>query len=276
MKTIKILAASALLAPFASAATIIPFDFSDVAVEGTSTFDVSSLGDVWRASNANANLGIDAIFTMTAATANGSPLASSLVFFDSSPTANALRGNNMRLRVGPDVSDARVFITITFVESGTDTPFVSWPVNAQLITQFSDLDSDAGGDRSDFGGVESGTYDQPFSSNDVNPGSSLLVLDSATEPGYDIFRMQEPWGPKGNVIDTDAASQSPVTGAFLFNVTTGEAIAINMVGGQLSNNSEANRHIDIDMTPDFIIIPEPSSALLVVLAGLFGFMRRRR
>lgn len=259
-------------------ASLISLDFTFVAPEvGTST-TFSTAGDVWRASNISNDYNIDALFTITGTSAgNGGPaLPTSTVAFVDEPA----RGNNMRVRVGGNpnnyVVDARVFITIQFVDAGTTNPFSGWSTGDQLITQFSDIDSDFGQDRTDFGGLASSTYQRASSSDNLDPGSSLLTLDSSTVPGYDIYRMQTPWGPQINVFDTDDVSQSPVTGAFLLNAASLTNSSFDLAVGQLSNGAEGDRHIDIDMTPDSVIVPEPSSTLLVGLTVTLGLGFRRR
>lgn len=240
------------------------------AIEPGSTTTFSSAGDTWRAQNVDmsGNYNIDALFTIT----NTFGTQPSNVAF----VTESARGNNMRVRVGasPQVTTAHVFITIQFVDAGTTNPFTGWLPGAQLITQFSDLDSDIPADRTDFGGVAQLTYADRFTSDDITPGSSELLFDSTSVPGFDIARLQEPWGPQGNVTATDALSQSPVTAAFLFDATS----TLNIVVGQISNGPTGNRHIDIDMTPDFEIIPEPSTyaAILGALALGVVFYRRRR
>jgi len=88
--------------------------------------------------------------------------------------------------------------------------------------------------------------------------------------------LQVPWGPQGNVTSTDPVDQAPVTAAFLMNATS----SFQLVVGQRANgNFPAYRHIDIDMTPDFNIIPEPSTYAMILgsLALLaIGYRRFRR
>ena len=219
---------------------------------------------------------VDAVFTITNTDdGSGNTLATNNVFFDDV----AARGNNMRVRVGEGPSsqavNAFVFITIDFFEAGTTNPF-SWDTGEELITQFSDIDSDFGADRSDFAGVHGDDFSATATSDDITPGSSLLEFDNSslfTDANYSIAHLATPWSGQANVSATDPASQSPVTAAF----TDDAKSSIRVVVGQLSNGPGASRHIDIDMTPDFDIVPEPSSfALLAGIAGLGMALTARR
>ena len=250
--------------------SLVSLSFSNVGVDGSSTFLYSTAGDIWRATNVRTDGGpaMDAIFTITGTSGVDS---SRVAFVDESQ-----RGNNMRIRVGissPFVTNATVFITINLVNAGTTDPYTGWSRDSTLITQFSDLDSDVGADRSDYAGVLTGQFTEVRTSDSVNPGSSLLdiVSNPTYASGYTVGIMQTPWGPQENVFDTSQAAQSPVTAAFFFDARN----TINVVAGQRSNGDVGNRHIDIDMTPDFIIIPEPAAALLGGL-GMLILLRRRR
>ena len=264
-----LLFASSLTFAANASASLVSLSFSNVGVDGSSTFLYSTAGDIWRATNVRTDGGpaMDAIFTITGVTG----ASANNVAFVTEPA----RGNNMRVRVGGDsgVTTAAVFITINLVNAGTTDPYTGWSPDNTLITQFSDLDSDVGADRSDFGGVLTGQFTEVGTSDDVTPGSSLLdiVSNPSYAPGYTVGIMQTPWGPQENVIDTTAEAQSPVTAAFFFDARN----TINVVAGQVSNGDVGNRHIDIDMTPDFIIIPEPATALLGGL-GMLLLLRRRR
>lgn len=212
MKNISKLIAVASFVTTGLSATIVPLDFTDTAIEAGSSFTFSSAGDQWRATDVGrldpnyAGL-IDAVFTITGTT--GISATNNVAF-----VTEAARGNNMRVRVGgtTNVTNATVFINIQFVDAGTNDPFTGWLPGADLITQFSDLDSDAGFDRTDFGGIQVGqpTFKNRANSDDITPGSSLLVFDTTSVAGYEIGRMATPWGPQGNVTATDAFSQSPV------------------------------------------------------------------
>jgi hypothetical protein len=214
------------------------------------------------------------VFTITNTTDGTSALPTSTVAF----VDEAARGNNARVRVGGDplnrVEDAQVFVTIEFFETGTNTPY-TWAGTDDLVTQFSDLDSDLGFDRTDFGGRLLSDYDTRATSDDISPGSSLLVFDDTTITNYSIAHLDTPWTPEGNVTSTTASAQSPVTASY----TGTAASSIFLVVGQLSGGDEGNRHIDIDMTPDFTIVPEPSSyGFLLGLGAIaaMGFRRRIR
>ncbi|TVP80427.1 MAG: hypothetical protein EA353_03945 [Puniceicoccaceae bacterium] len=268
----------ALLSPGFLSAAIVPLDFSNfVAVSGAST-TFSNAGDQWISSNVRGDNSVDAVFTITATdNGSGNPLTASQVAF----VDESARGNNMRVRVGGggnEVTNAQVFITVSFWDAGTfgtanANPF-SWAVGDELITQISDIDSDVPSDRSDFGGVHMADYKERYTSDAIAPGSSLLVFDDSTISDYGIAVMDQPWGPQDNVTDTSASAQSPVTAAFVSDA----ASEIRIVVGQLSNGDTGNRHIDVDMTPDFEIIPEVSSyGLILGLIGLgFVGVRRRR
>lgn len=267
--------ASSMVAGVASAA-VVPLDFTNISMVSGSTTTYSSAGDAWVATDVRLDAGpaLDAVFTITSTDdGSASALPTSTVFFDTS----AARGNNMRVRVGGDpsnrVADAFVFLTVEFFNSGTSTPYTGWAPGEELITQFSDLDSDAGFDRTDFGGVHNADFTDQFTSDDVIPGTSLLITDGTTFTDYSVAYLDTPWGPEGNVTSTNPVPQSPVSTAF----TRDAQNSIRMVVGQLSNGPAANRHIDIDMTPDFDIVPEPSSfALLAGIAGLGMALSARR
>jgi hypothetical protein len=250
----------------ASAQQLVPLSFNSIGIETGSSTLYSSAGDVWRATNVSSDYAgqMDALFRITGTIGVSSP---SNVYFSTA----AARGDNMRVIVA-NVTNAQVFVNVQLVNSGTTTPFSGWSTGDQLITQFSDLDSDLNANRTDFAGVQQGTYLFDSSSDTVNPGSSLLELNTTAISGYDVFRLKQPWTSQDNVIATDPVSQSPVTGAFVFNANS----SLNLVLGQFSVGSTATRHIDIDMTPDFTIIPEPSSALLVGMAAISFAVRRRR
>lgn len=275
IRTITAVAASFLVASVASAA-LVPLEFTNISAVAGTTTNFSDLGDQWVATNVFRSSGpnLDVRFTITGTDdGTGNALATDNVFFDDV----AARGSNMRVRVGgpSNVATALVFITIDLFETGTtDGPF--WGRSDDLITQFSDLDSDAGSDRTDFGGVHFDDFSTQATADNVSPGSSLLVLDNSTVNNYSIARLATPWGPQANVSDQSASAQSPVTAAY----TRAAKNSLRVVVGQLSNGTPpdtANRHIDIDMTPDFTIVPEPSSfALLAGLAGLGMAMTARR
>lgn len=265
---LKVVLITSVLIASASAQQLIPLSFNTIAKEIGSTTTFSSAGDTWRASDVSSDYAgqMDALFTIYATQG----LTPSTVFFDDT---NPARGDNMRVRVGPNVTNAQVFINIQLVNAGMSTTFTGWAAGDQLITQFSDIDSDAGADRTDFAGVSQFDYINDYSSNDADPGSSLLELDSTTIAGFDVFRLKTPWTSQGNVSSNDPVDQLPVTGGFVFDTTS----SLSIVVGQFSNGAAANRHIDIDMTPDFTVIPEPSSFLLVGMAMLgLGFYRRRQ
>lgn len=216
---------------------------------------------------------LDALFTITSTNS----LATNNVGFVDEPA----RGSNVRVRVGgsTDVAEAKVFIDIDFVNAGSTIAYTGWGTGDELITQFSDLDSDEEllpsfkNDRTDFAGVHNSDFTANETSDNVSPGSSFLTFDATAVTNYTIARMKEPWGPQANVSATDATSQSPVTAAY----TRDAQNKIRVVVGQLSDDGNANRHVDIDMTPDFNIVPEPSSfALLAGLAGLGMAMTARR
>lgn len=247
----------------------ISLDFTNVSVASGSTTTYSSAGDQWIATDVliGSPGALDAVFTITNTSNGSSALATSSVFFDTNPA----RGNNMRVRVGPNVATAQVFIDIDFYVAGTfgtTNQRYTWNPGDTMTTQFSDLDSDAGNNRSDFAGVHVDDY----SVRSTAGSTSLLEFDDTYITDYTVANLQTPWTPQANVSATDPLSQSPVTAAFLRDAQD----TIRIVVGQRSAGDLANRHIDIDMTPDFEIIPEPSSiGFLIGLAGL-GFVAARR
>lgn len=267
-------AVASLLGVGVATAALVPLDFSNITVTGGSSFVYSDLGDQWRASDVRGDSSMDAVFTITDTDDGlGNLLPTSTVFFDDV----AARGNNMRVRVGGDpanrVADATVFITIDLFNAGTNDPYTGFTTSDDLITQFSDLDSDTTFDRTDFGGALTSEIDSQVLSDNITPGSSLLEFDTTSIPSYTIAHLEDPWSPKGNVVPTNEFAQSPVTAAFVRDAVT----SLSVVVGQLSNGPTANRHIDIDMTPDFEIVPEPSSfALLAGIAGLGMALSARR
>ena len=257
-------------------AVIVPLEFNSISsVVGSST-TYSTAGDQWIATNVRADsptTQVDAVFTITN-TDNGlgSLLPQNTVGF----VTESARGNNMRIRVGGNsnnrVATAYVFITIDFFQAGTTNPYI-WGRSDELVTQFSDLDSDFGQNRADFGGSHVNDYDSRNTSDNVVPGSSRLVFNDTEITDYSIAHLNTPWGPEGNVTNTSASAQSPVTASFTRDATN----SIRIVAGQLSNGDVGNRHIDIDMTPDFTIVPESSSfGLILGLVGLGTIGMRRR
>ncbi len=253
----------------------ISLDFTNVSVVSGSTTTYSSAGDQWIATDVliGSPGALDAVFTITNTSTGSGTIATNQVAF----VTESGRGSNMRVRVGvvsPFVTTAQVFIDIDFYVAGTfgtTNERYAWNPGDTMTTQFSDLDSDAGSNRSDFAGVHVDDY----TSRSLAPGgTSLLEFDDTFITNYSVANLQTPWEPQGNVVGTDPVSQSPVTAAFLREAQD----TIRVVVGQRSSGDTANRHIDIDMTPDFEIIPEPSSiGFLIGLAGLglVGARRRR-
>lgn len=259
--------ASTLACAVNASASLVSLDFSDIGIETGSTTTFSTAGDVWRASDVRIDAPgtMDAIFTITGASGVSS---SNLYFLD-----NVARGNNMRVIIA-NVTSATVFITISLVNAGTSDPYTGWSIGETLISQFSDLDSDAGANRSDFAGARTSEFVDAQTSDNVTANSSLLDLFTGPSyaPDYTVGILQTPWTAQGNVVSTSQAAQSPVTAAFSYDARN----SIDIVLGQRSADGiNATRHIDIDMTPDFTIIPEPTTALLGGL-GMLALLRRRR
>ncbi|WPJ96014.1 hypothetical protein SH580_21605 [Coraliomargarita algicola] len=228
------------------------------------------VGSQYKATNV-ANLGgaggvnsIDAIFTVTAASVNNS----SLIYFAN----EAGRGDDVRLRF-KKLSAASIWakVSISFVQSGTLTAVnVASVTGDNLRVQFDDLDSDVGSNRADFAGMQTSQTTQTA----VKQLAEItdLTVNYSLISGYTVGVLPGPFTPWGNVTSTDPYDQSPVT--IGFNTI---APVINLVMG-VTGTGQGNRHIDIDMTPDFVMVPESSAFALLIGAAALGFVacRRRR
>ncbi|WPJ97735.1 PEP-CTERM sorting domain-containing protein [Coraliomargarita algicola] len=204
---------------------------------------------------------IDAIFTISDASVDDS----SLIYFAN----EGARGDDARIRLEKNSSaDIWVKISISFVLTGTSTAVdVADASGSDLRLQFDDLDSDVNANRADYAGLVTAEADLiELASN------TELVTNTSLHSGYSVGLYPSPYGPKGNITSTDAIAQSPVTIGF---DSTAEVLDI-VVG--VTGSATGSRHIDIDMTPDFIIVPEPSSYALLIGAISLGFvsLRRRR
>lgn len=222
------------------------------------------IGSVYKATNV-ANLGgaggvtlIDALFTVNGASVD----SGTSIFFDN----NSARGDDVRIRFRKNSpADIWAKVSISFVKSGTsDSVDVAAVTNTALRLQFDDLDSDVGSDRADFAGLLTSQIDGAELAINTD-----LILNTTLSTGYTVGVYPAPYDSKGNVTSTDPVAQSPVTAAF-----DTRAAVLQLVLG-VTGPANGNRHIDIDMTPDFVIVPEPSSALLCGLASFLALRRRR-
>jgi hypothetical protein len=221
-----------------------------------SAYKVTNVADLLGAGGINQ---IDAIFTVTDASIDSS---SAIQFVDET------RGDDVRVRFNKLTgTDIWVKIAISFVQSGTTTAVdVAAVTGSDLVLQFDDLDSDVGSNRADFAGLETSQIDAvALASN------TLLQQDTSISSGYTIGHgIGTDWTSMDNVSNLDAISQSPVTIAFETTVST-----LNIVLGVTGADS-GDRHIDIDMTPDFTIVPEPSSYAFLIGIAAIGFVATRR
>lgn len=262
----------ALLSLASSAMAAVSIDFTNFNFTPTTAATGGSgkiVGSVYTATNV-ADLGgvggvnfIDARFKFTGASVDDS----SKIYFDD----NVARGDDARLRLTKSGSaDIWAKIQISFVKAGTsDAVNLPTLLGDSLRLQFDDLDSDVGDSRADFAGLLTSQVALAELA-----GNTILTASTALMPGYTVGVLPDdgdglPYDSYGNVTTTDPIAQSPVTVGFDSSNPTLD-IVIGVTG-----TGTGNRHIDIDMTPDFTIIPEPSAALLCGLGGMLLLRRRR-
>lgn len=231
------------------------------------------IGEQYRVTNV-ANLGgvggifaIDAIFEITDASVDDE---NKIAFVNETK-----RGDDARIRFEKSADESLIWakVSISFVQSLTTTSVdVAQVTGSNLRIQFDDLDSDLDSDRADFAGLETSQIDLT-----ERAANTELIIDTTLSAGYTVglFPVDPTtmnYDPQINISSIDPVDQSPVTIAFDTSVAT-----INLVLGVTGPDS-GSRHIDIDGTPDFIIVPEPSSSVLLVGAVVFGLvsLRRRR
>ena len=220
-----------------------------------SVYEATSVADLGGVGGVNS---IDAHFTITDASVNNN----SLIFFEDSAT----RGTNARLRFLKNSSaDIWARVSISFVDSVTSNAVdVNALTGDYFRLQFDDLDSDVGRNRADFAGLANSDIDAAI----LDPGSEL-ELNTTLQSGYTVGVLPQPYGPEGNVTGNTPADQAPVTVGFN---TTSEFLQV-VLG--VTGPDTGSRHIHIDMTPNFVLVPEPSTALLCGLSSLLLFRRRR-
>lgn len=207
---------------------------------------------------------VDAIFEFVATSHDDEARIS---FVDEQPA----RGDDARIRIDKNglSSDIWVQVDLTFESSihGSNFDVAAYTANTSdlLRVQFDDLDSDAGQNRADFAGM----LTSQIISTQLDPTSDI-ISDTALITDYTVGRYPGPsFTADPNVSSLDPADQAKV--AIGFDTT---AATISFVAGVTGGQATGNRHIDLDMTPDFII-PEPASLALLGLGSLMMLKRRQ-
>jgi len=270
--TKKILTAGSLVLGATALQASVSMDFTNM----LSTTDMSGtlVGDVWRATNVvtggYGGITVDALFTIKTTNMDENQ-------FTFATTENA-RGDDARVRfsniTGGSLYNKFVTIEVSFVNQSNGEA-VSFGAG-ELYTQFDDLDSEPGVNLADYAGVQTSDF-----TTNVFASNTLLEADTALVSGSTVGILQgdgtsTPWNTASNVSDTGAIAQSPVTAGFTITGSAAAAgkfvMALGVTGTQFGS-----RHIDIDMTPDFTIVPEPSTyALLLGAVAAFCVISRRR
>lgn len=246
-------------------------NFTDLSLE--TDIVGTDVGDVWRSTSVydfGGSVGtIDALYTIISST-----LAENQ--FDFVP-GEADRGDDARVRfsnISASPFNEHVRINIAFVDPDNSDSAVSFSA-ADLYIQFDDLDSVPGSDLADYAGV----YDTDFDQVTLSP-DTLLLENTTFVPGATIGVLEGdgvglPYDSAPNMIGTDAETQSPVTIGFQIAPASAAVGSFDFIVG-VTGTVPGSRHIDIDMTPDFQIIPEPSSVGLLGLSLSILLLRRRR
>ncbi|MDQ8208546.1 PEP-CTERM sorting domain-containing protein [Coraliomargarita sp. SDUM461003] len=228
-----------------------------------SAYKVSDVADLGGVGGINE---IYAIFTITDASHNNS----SRIYFQS----GTARGDDVRMILDKGgAADIWAKVSVQFFDKATDQSVnVAAVTGDSLRLQFDDLDSNVGNSRADYAGLQtSQILDSELASN------TILTQRTDLASGYTVGVLPDdgdgaPYDSYGNITSTNPVDQSPVTAAF---DTTAEIL--NLVLG-VTGTGTGTRLIDIDMTPDFVIVPEPASFTLLIGALSLGFvsLRRRR
>ena len=232
-----------------------------------SAYEVTDVADLGGAGGVNS---IYAIFTITDASHDNS----SRIYFQS----GSARGDDVRMIFDKGGSaDIWAKVSVQFFDSASDIIVdVADLTGDSLRLQFDDLDSNVGNSRADFAGLATSQIDESeLASNTI---LTTTTSDSLIgEAGYTVGVLPDdgdgaPYDSYGNITSTNPIDQSPVTVAF----DTTEAVLELILG--VTGEGTGIRLIDIDMTPDFVIVPEPSSYALLIGALSLGFvsLRRRR
>jgi hypothetical protein len=137
-----------------------------------------------------------------------------------------------------------------------------------LRVQFDDLDSDVGFNRADFAGMQTSQTTQTALKQLAE--ITDLTVNKTLIANYTVGVLPEPYTAWGNVSSTDPYDQSPVTIGFNTFAST-----INLVMG-VTGTGLGTRHVDIDMTPDFVMVPEPSTYALLLGVAALGYVASRR
>ncbi len=252
---------------------VISMDFTNL----TQTVDNAStdVGDVWTATNV-VDLGgsvgsVNALFTVVSSNLNDNQFAF--------VPGEASRGDDARVRFDNITGitseyNYHVEIKISFVDPDNGNAAVSFN-SGELQVQFDDLDSHSDVNLADYAGVLTSDIGAgEFSSNTILESNTTLV-SGATVGVLQSDGAGLPYDSAGNVTGTDPLIQSPVTAGFTIADSAAALGEFTIVVG-VTGTEFGTRHVDIDMTPDFVIVPEASSYGLLLGLGMIATVAMRR